>query len=304
LTPGRSSPCQRFFLAAAVVLGAALMLSSLPAGVLFESPERIRLRSSEAAGQDLPSILDRAAEYCDKLSRSALNFVCRERIDEWFYLADGPIDRWAGRNFLDRRRATTAYVYDYQLIRDRGGEIRETRTLLKENGKDVRIPDASLKVHVFDYAYVVMGPLGLLSRSNQTVHEYRIVGEEKIEGEPAVVLEAVPKPGIIVDHLFGRIWVRRKDAGILKIQWNPASVGNYAKVEEIGRRFKMTPALLLNSEYAFEHNGIRFPSRYSVKEIYARKNGARYQRSETEVIYDRYKFFTVETEVIYRGSNR
>ena len=161
-----------------------------------------------------------------------------------------------------------------------------------------------MTVELIDYAYVVMGPLGLLSRSNQTVHEYRIVGEEKIEGEPAVVLEAVPKPGIIVDHLFGRIWVRRKDAGILKIQWNPASVGNYAKVEEIGRRFKMTPALLLNSEYAFEHNGIRFPSRYSVKEIYARKNGARYQRSETEVIYDRYKFFTVETEVIYRGSNR
>jgi len=266
------------------------------------APANVRLKP-ESVAQDLPAILERAAEYCDKLSRSVLNFVCRERIEEWFYLAEGPVDRWAGRNFLDRRRASNALVYDYQLVRDRSGAIQETRTLLRENKKDVQVPGAPLKTHVFDYANVVMGPLGLLSRTNQPLHDYKIVGEEKIGGEPAVIIEAVPKPDLIVDHLFGRIWMRRKDAAIVKIEWNPASVGNYAKVEEIGRRFKMSPALLLTSEYAFEHNGIRFPNRYAIKENYFRKGGARFQRSETTVLYDRYKFFTVETEIVYRGEN-
>lgn len=260
--------------------------------------------SSEAAGRDLPSILERAAEYCDRLSRAVLNFVCRERVEEWFYLATQPIDRWAGRSFLDRRRASYSWIFDYQLIREPSGEIRETRALLKKNGKDVLVPDAPLDTHVFSYAHVVMGPLGLLSRTNQALHDYTFVGEDKIGREPAVIIEAVPKPGVTVDHLFGKIWVRSTDAGILKIQWNPKSIGNYAQVEEIGRGFKMTPAVLLTSEYAFEKNGIRFPSRYSIKELYVRPNGARYQRSETDVKYDRYKFFMVETAVIYKESSR
>jgi hypothetical protein len=53
----------------------------------------------------------------------------------------------------------------------------------------------------------------------------------------------------------------------------------------------------MTSEYAFEKNGIRFPSRYIVKGSYLGKLGRRFQRSETDVTYDRYKFFTVETEV-------
>jgi len=248
---------------------------------------------------ELRTILDRAAEYCDKLNRSVLNFVCRERIEEWFRLAAPPGSfSYGSRIIFLSNPAKFQYVYDYQLIRDRGGSIRETRTLLKENGKDVQVPDAPLKTHSFWHANVVMGPLGLLSRERQADHDYTILREAKIGGDPVLVIEAVPKPDVRLEDLFGTVWLRKKDAGILKIEWNPSSIQNYKGVEETARQFGLTPSLVVTSEYAFEQSGIRFPSRYALRELYRRgKSGARYQRSETDVIYDQYKFFVVETKV-------
>ncbi len=253
----------------------------------------------EQPSSDIKSLLEHAAEYCDKLSLSVLDFVCRERIEEWFYPEANQRSVWSRGPrkyvFIGRREAR-AYTYDFQLVRDRTGSIRESRTLLKENRKDVKVVDAPLKTSFFWHAYVVMGPLGLLGRERQAGHDYRIVREEKIGRERVFIIEAVPKPDAASDHLFGTIWLRARDAGILKIEWNPASIGNYAGVEETGKRLGMNPRLVMTSEYAFEKNGLRFPSRYTVKEIYIR-GGRRFQRSQTEVSYDQYKFFTVETLV-------
>jgi hypothetical protein len=249
----------------------------------------------------LKALLDKAAEYCDKLSHSVLDFVCRERIEEWLYPEATPASSWlrpARTGIFVGRRETNAYTYDYQLIRDRAGSIRENRTLLLENGKGRHVPEAPLKTRLFWHAYIVMGPLGLLSRERQTDHDYRVAGEEKVGKEMALIVEAVPKPGLRFDHLVGRIWLRPSDAGVLKIEWDPSSIENYAGVEEAAKRFQMTPRVVLTSEYAFEKNGIRFPSRYIVKEIYIR-GGRHFQRSETDIFYDQYKFFTVETQVTF-----
>ena len=255
--------------------------------------------TSAAGESELSSLLGLAANYCDKLSRAVLNFVCRERIEESFYMEGDAFTQLSGILFVDSHEERYRYVYDYQLVRDRAGNIRESRTLLEEQGKKVEVPGASLKTHIFKHAYVVMGPLGLLSRNHQADFDYKIAREEKPGGEPAVVIEAVPKPGIRPDYLFGTIWLRKRDAGILKIQWNPSSIDNYAGVEEVARQLGMKPDILMTSEYAFEKNDIRFPSRYTVKENYSGKLGRRFQHSQTVVTYDRYKFFTVETEVIF-----
>jgi hypothetical protein len=284
-------------LAISFLLSMGSVLALPPTG-----PARIRAVEAcpgpKAAGEsDLPSLLSRAADYCDRLSRTVLNFVCRERIEEWFYVERNDISEFFGMIFIDNRKERWRYVYDYQLIRDRAGLIRESRMLLEEQGKKTQVSNAPLKTHVFNYAYVVMGPLGLLSRNHQAAFEYKIVREEKVGGEPAAVIDAAPKPGIRLDYLFGTIWLRKRDAGILKIQWNPSSIENYAGVEEVARRLRLKPEILMTSEYDFENNGIRFPSRYTVKESYLGKLGRRFRHSETDVIFDRYKFFMVETEV-------
>jgi hypothetical protein len=52
--------------------------------------------------------------------------------------------------------------------------------------------------------------------------------------------------------------------------------------------------------YDIVKNGIRFPGAQSIKEIYATKNGKEHTKYEAEYIYDQYKFFTVETDVIFK----
>jgi len=251
----------------------------------------------ESPPSDLRYFLERAADYCDRLSQTVLDFVCRERVEEWLYPNAGPVRYFSRpKAFSMGGRETHDFIYDYQLIRDRTGSIRETRTLLKRDKESLRVPGASLETRLFWHARIVMGPLGLLSREHQLDHDYRVLREERVGKERALVVEAVPKPGVRLDHLVGTIWLRVDDAGVLKIEWDPSSMENYAAVERTAERFQMVPRIVLASEFGFEKNGIRFPSRFTIKEIYQR--GSRhFQRSEIDVLYDQYKFFTVETQV-------
>jgi hypothetical protein len=77
-------------------------------------------------------------------------------------------------------------------------------------------------------------------------------------------------------------------------------MGNYEGIEEMARELGMKPRLSFVSEYDFEKNGLRFPSRYEIEEAYSSKVRAPLVRSKTEVTYDAYKFFTVETGVAIR----
>lgn len=290
-----------FIIASLIVLPLVLPVSGNSAGGRQDPPPA-------GAAQDLGSMLARAADYCDKLDRSVLNFVCKERIEEWFRPDFHPrVSRMGKQTFVYLGRTERhRFLYDYQLIRDGEGYITESRTLLKEDKKDVHVADSPLKTRSFTHAKMVMGPLGILRREVQVEHEYRIVKEEKVLGDAALVIEVVPKPGPGQQHLSGTIWLRTADASVLKIEWNPASIGNFLLVADQAQRLGMNPDIVLSTEYAFEKNGVRFPSRYTAKEIYRRgKSGGKYQLAEVDVIYDEYQFFTVETRVDIRaGGNR
>jgi len=60
------------------------------------------------------------------------------------------------------------------------------------------------------------------------------------------------------------------------------------------------PRLTLATEFAFEKNGIRFPSSCSIEEAYAFEAGVNLVRSRTKITHTDYKFFTVETGVAIR----
>jgi len=280
----------QFFVARSLLICAAI-ISTCPGAAADQGQRSFQ--------PDLKNLLERAADYCDKLSQTVLDYVCRERVEEWLYPRAGPVRSFSRPKAFSRGiRENHDFIYDYQLIRDRAGSIRETRILLKRDKETVRILGASLEVRLFWYARIVMGPLGLLSREHQRDHEYRILREEKVGKENAVVIEAAPKPGARLDHLVGTIWLRADDAGVLKIVWDPSSMENYAGVEGTAERFQMEPRVVLASEFGFEKNGIRFPSRFTIKESYQR-GSRRFQRSEIDVLYDQYKFFTVETQVTF-----
>jgi hypothetical protein len=248
---------------------------------------------SEIGQSQLPKILEKTAAYCRKFGTASLYYVCLEDITEKIYTPYREIPRSYPPLLLTVDR--NHYVYDYQLIQ-KEGEVKEQRILLEENGvkKDVR--DAPLKVKRFRYKHITFGPM-LLSEYWQPYHNYRIVAKEKINGERCLVVEALPKPSFVLEHLAGKIWVRERDFDILKVEYNQETIDNYEGIEETAAKLKARPLIKLITEYVFEKKGIRFPSKYVQSEEYINLRGVHFIKSETTVNYKNYKYFIVETEV-------
>ncbi len=274
--------------------------------IVFSTQTYSQRTNSNSTNQvELEVILKKCAEYCEKLSNSVLDFVCNEKITEVIYNLVPRSGRRSpsARVYQVNVKGETAspitknvYIYDYQLIR-KENKIRERRILLKENGKTMNEEDAQLKTYRFEHKHVMFGPIGLFSEQSQQYYDYKIVKEEGYKGEKVFVLEITPKPSIEIEALYGKAWVKKSDFSILKIEWNPISLRNYKKIEEIAKKLRATPKITFVSEYDFEKNNIRFPSKYLVKEVYRTPRQGTFLKSEIKVIYKKYKFFSVEWEV-------
>lgn len=255
---------------------------------------------------DLEALLKRTAEYCQKLEGAGLNFVCREEIQETVdpfldVRQRQVISYWtAGGSMVmvrSPRKIKNSYVYDYQCIR-LGGTIREVRILLKENGKVKHEANATLKTSVVIFGTALMGPVGLLGERFQPQYNYAVIGQDKVEKRPVVVIDARPKPGAPeTRNLYGKAWVDPLTADILRIEWSESRVGRREVFEKRGELYQRTPRLTIRSEFSEEKNGIRFPSHLVVEEAYLGKSGQPFVRSKTNVSYRDFKFFTVEVEV-------
>lgn len=271
---------------------------------LFHQNNAAYHASQESPAQmNLNTILKKAEEYCHRLENGVYDFVCKEEISEEInYSRDiEPNSIWVGA-----KRQRNKYLYDYQLIKKRDG-IKESRILLERNGRKLHEENALLETRVFRHQHVLLRTVDLFNEFGNTLDDYSLIGEETMFGEEAIVIEAVPKAsyeqrflyGAEPSYLSGKIWVKKKDFSILKIMWNPKVIKEIKNIEEIAKRYKAEPMITIISEYKFEKNGIRFPSRLYIEEAYGNKEEKKFVRSETDIVYRDYKFFTVETEVKY-----
>jgi hypothetical protein len=98
-------------------------------------------------------------------------------------------------------------------------------------------------------------------------------------------------------NLYGKAWIDSETYDILKIEWSENRVGNYDIFEKRGEKFNRKPRITMRTEFSVEKNGIRFPSTLNLEEAYLNDRGRIFVRSETNVVYKNFKFFTVEVEV-------
>ena len=156
-------------------------------------------QSTKTEPVEVTEILKAASAYCQKLEHAVLYFVCLEEITEKInstkdiaLLYRGkPRGSWI-RTKVPRQKIKKFYVYDFQYMR-RKNQIKETRTLLEENGKKKYEKDASLKTLSFKFKNVISAPVGILGQHWQPYYDYKIVGEDEVNGLPAVILDIVPK---------------------------------------------------------------------------------------------------------------
>jgi hypothetical protein len=253
----------------------------------------------------LSDVLAKAADYGDRLNRIALYFTCLEEVTETVFepfrlpfFTSG----WKTRRHND--------VYDYQLIRMADIEkIEERRFQVRSNAPKSPAAAVPLTTERFYYKTIVYGPLGLFGRQAQDLNTYALEKETtEIWGRKACVVKAAPKFPDKARWLYGRAWIDKETGGILKIEWDENSLFNYEEIQRIAENLNADPSLRFESQYEFEKNGIRFPSRYEVREDYRINNyhvfnkasdaaGRIINKSELTVVYRDYKFFTVETTI-------
>ena len=280
-------------------------------GLSYQSRKDIQETDDE-----LEKILEKCAQYCDRLSHSVLFYVCQEKVTEEHY---GSIFRpiiSEGRKTLNDKmtefykelarnpHASTRikYLYDYQLIR-KDGQITEKRKLLEFSGKQ-QVEENSRLQTKFHHKNIIAGPIGLLSSYWQEYHDYRIAKEGRFKRDKVYIIEVTPMPIFTFTHLTGHIWVRKSDFAVMKMEWNQDGIEGYEMIKERAREHGLKPVITITAEYAFEKNDIRFPSKYQIIERYGpliRRPRARRQITYSKIFveYQDYKFFTVETKVDY-----
>ncbi|MDH4219860.1 MAG: hypothetical protein OEY18_02435 [Candidatus Aminicenantes bacterium] len=246
----------------------------------------------------LREALKKIGEYCTRLKNGAYHFVCLEEISEKIDYSQDIQDEY----IIEKNE----YLYDYQLIK-KNGLTKESRILLEKNGIKKHENDAQLETSVFRHKNVLMRTVELFSGFGEDFNDFRIIKEETLHGDEAIVIEAVPKAsygrmlpsGLQPTYLHGKIWVKKNDFSIIKIEWNPKVIKDFKNIEDLSKKYGAEPCITIISEYKYEKKGIRFPSRLFVEEAYTDRNGKKFIRSETDVIYKDYKFFIVETEIKY-----
>lgn len=253
----------------------------------------------------LQKILRSSGEYCERVKRIALHYVCLENVIDIENFFQG-VSRAVGmqreeRIFSIRRVRRRTYSYDYQLIK-KGDDLLEQRIMLEKNGKKKHQEDADLSHLKYYSQYLIFGPVGFLSRSWQDHFTYSLVGEDMINGEPVTIIQADPKEFRLDNYNIGRIWVN-KDCQTVRVEWEPASIQNYEDEILISRLGPFKKKVVWRVDYTIEKNGVRFPSRQLIQEIFFRNSPAGFQQKavkrETRFEYTEYKFFIVETKVIF-----
>jgi len=287
------------------------------AGFFLGSLAGQEVRTPDSASPSLASVLSSAREYCAKLERAAIDFVCVEEVEERLDLslddrasleqtaraaARDPAAQVATRgSFVIRRnpKQENTYLYDYQFVR-RDKQVEEKRVLLEKNGRKASPKAPVPRLGAFNYSDVLLAPLRLLDERFQSFYSYRLRGLDSISGMDALILEVVPRMTGFSQYLGGRIWLKRDNSSVLRIEWDPATFGHYEDIVARAARFKAKPEVRSVTEFDFEKNGIRFPSSDLTEEAYREADEKLFVRARTQVIYKDYKFFSVETSSTFK----
>lgn len=267
-----------------------------------------------APGSDLARLLEGAAGYCEKLGTAALEFICRERIGETHYnFATDP--KWVGIMVGSRetgqiisqtyfpqwdpaRTIRSDYVCDYLYVR-KGDRIEERRVVLEDDGRKLADRNTLLEEKRFTALDPVLSAVELLGRGRQALFNYRVLGRGDSGGRNAAILEAIPKSGNSRGVEYAKIWVDAASFQVLRSEVQGVPTEGYDDVLRDSIQFPVRPYLLTTHTYEFEKNGIRFPGRSLIRVEYPKRGVFTKDRTlklKIDMKYDRYQFFSVETD--------
>ena len=212
-------------------------------------------------------ILEETGDYCEIVKNMALFYVCKEKVVyvKYYYTKRG-LEKFSlssGKlKARDSRQKT--FTYDYQLIK-KEKELREKRILLEEDGKEKYEEDVEIRPVKYIGKYLVYGPVGFLSKYWQKRFDYKIIGEEILDGKETIIIESSPKKEREENENYGRVWVDKKNFSILKIEYDPRSIKDYEDELILSPIGDLKKKVVWTVHYGVEKKGVRFPSKQLVQ---------------------------------------
>ena len=276
--------------------------------------------SGYTGGADLEHILASAGKYCNKLKKASFYFTCKEEI----------IDSCTMKG---KQVKHDTYLLEYQILMDKSGKMKETRSLLKDSTKEAgdtagrkkkrksgkqkhnqEDENDELVITNFYSNYPFLLPVTLLGREHQKRYEYKLLAKEqvgnrtafKINVEPLTTQESPKKERPIN---IGVVWVDEEDGSILKIQLDPRALRGIDILRKAARRKGTYLKVTDLHYYDVKRAGIRFPSGTEIRETYlsAQKTGdaadslVPVEEVKTVFLYKNYRFFNVNVNVVDSG---
>jgi hypothetical protein len=190
------------------------------------------------------------------------------------------------------------YLCDYLFVR-KGEKFEERRIILKDNSRTMTDRSRLLEEKRFTALNPVLAAVQLLGRDQQRLFNFRLIQTESLNGRKAFLLEAIPKSGNTWGVEYAKIWVDQSSFQVLRSEIQGIPLEGYDDVLKDAVQFRVRPYLLTTHSYELEKNGVRFPSRSTIRVEYPRRGDFYKDRTlklKIDMAYDKYKFFTVETE--------
>jgi len=250
---------------------------------------------TDGADPQLVSALEKAANYSEKLKKTALRFFCNEEITQ---------KASNGKESPHFKR----WQYDYQIILQ-DGRLDETRNPKGKKKKKDNQASVELKT-LYKSHYSFFLPATFLSREKQTFYQYSVLDKQSVHDRPTLHIAAIPQnPQSGLPE--GELWIDEDDGSVWQIKLNPASVkgfqNRYQTAEDNQRRITIVDI----HEYFVRFNGLHFPSSTFISEYQELKENAKLppksfvstdftdRTSSTfysvHYQYNTYRFFDIET---------
>jgi hypothetical protein len=268
--------------------------------------------------EELQQVLLKCTEYSLKLSESALDYVCHEKISEkckkieelelGLTLAGspdlGPNELMQAEQKILRLGSVDkhVYLYDCQLIR-KEGVVKEKLILMEKDGKSPKPDEFPQETKPLYALKPILVPIQIFGVEHRTKFSFRIADDDKINGKWAYVLEVSLRPGQTGNIRRGRIWVDKSDFRVVEAEIETDFLEGYEEIFEECQRHYLRPHFRSTHYYEIDKNGLLFPSRSEIRVDYSGLLTAKKDlKSEVEITYRNYKFLRLRQ--IMKSSKR
>jgi tetratricopeptide (TPR) repeat protein len=256
-------------------------------------------KESRREQEKLRPLLRRAADYCRRLEKSFLDFICEEEVVETIDRShplmnvllspELPSPGQSPSRGLSRKRT----LYDYRLVGE-SGKTDEIRILLRKSGKSAGLKFSELVVSHYRLRNMIYSPIELFAASQNSSFEYHLLEERKDESGLLYVVEMLPFRFMNPPLSFGKAWLRQ-DGRVERIELNVKSILNHESIIRAAQKRGRIPAISFIMDFGKVYRGIGFPSAISLRDAFLDENGRESLAADIAITYDRFAFFKVET---------